>query len=98
MLDDFELFLVLVTVAGVIFLQTLAVISCLYYNNYHGKAKWRRLRKKGIVVVNGPVLYWADDDPLPPIRPSFDMRQMEHGSQRPRHVQIAEEASTRAKE
>ncbi|KAH6637938.1 hypothetical protein C7974DRAFT_411394 [Boeremia exigua] len=51
---DRELLITLLTVAGIILLQILLVIAYLAYLNWKGKAKWRRLSERGIVVINGP--------------------------------------------
>ena len=64
---DPELLVVLITVASVITLQILAVVSFLCYRNYKGKARWRHLREEGIVLLDGPAMYWTDDLPIPPV-------------------------------
>lgn len=64
---DTELLIILVTVTGIITLQILVAITFLCYRNYKGKARWRRLRQRGIVLLDGPAMYWTDDLPIPPI-------------------------------
>ncbi|KAF2622799.1 hypothetical protein BU25DRAFT_351535, partial [Macroventuria anomochaeta] len=83
---DSELLVILTTVGGIISLQVLVVITCLIYRNYKDKAKWRRLRQQGIVVVNGPALYWTDDQPLPPVPIDTNMVQAQQASRESRHV------------
>lgn len=71
-LTDSEFLVVLITVAGIITLQILGIISFLYYRNYQGKARWRRLREEGIVLLEEPAMYWADDVPIPPVPVQVD--------------------------
>lgn len=58
---DTELILILVTVAGILLLQILTAIVCLFYYNRKAKAKWRRLSQQGIVLVHGPAVFWTDE-------------------------------------
>lgn len=62
---DAELLFVLLIVAGIVTLQVLVIISFLCYRNYKGKARWRRLRERGIILLEGPAMYWTDDLPVP---------------------------------
>jgi hypothetical protein len=64
---DPELLIILITVVSIITLQVLAVLSFLCYRNYKGKTRWRRLREEGIVLLEGPAMYWSDELPMPPI-------------------------------
>ncbi|KAJ8114666.1 hypothetical protein OPT61_g3506 [Boeremia exigua] len=74
---DHELFLVLVTVIGIIFLQILLAVAYLAYRNYAEKAKWRRLSRRGVVVINGPAIFWTDDLPVPSVPVRFDVADEE---------------------
>jgi hypothetical protein len=76
MFTDPELSLVLIVVGGVLLLQIFAAIAILWYCDVKGKAKWRHLREQGIVVVNGPALYWADEMLARPYRPGYNVRQV----------------------
>jgi len=58
---DTELILILITVAGILLLQILTAIACLFYYNRKAKAKWRRLSQQGIVLVHGPAVFWTDE-------------------------------------
>lgn len=50
---DAELLIIFITVAGITTLQILAVLAFLCYRNCTDKARWWRLRQRGIVIVNG---------------------------------------------
>ncbi len=67
-----ELYFVLAAVLGIILLQILLIIALLAYRDYAAKAKWRRWSQRGVVFVNGPAVYWADDLPMPSVPVHFD--------------------------
>ncbi|KAJ4989227.1 hypothetical protein SVAN01_05306 [Stagonosporopsis vannaccii] len=68
-----EPFLVLVVVAGILVLQVLIAIGCLFYYDYKAKAKWRRLSQQGVVLIHGPAVYWTDELPIPSVPVRFSM-------------------------
>jgi len=63
---DWHLLWILVAVAGILVFQGTLAIVWIRYHNLSSKARWRRLRERGVVFVNGPALLWAAD--LPPQR------------------------------
>lgn len=69
---DKELLIVLVAVVAIITLQILATIYFLCYRNYKEKARWQRLRQEGIVLLEGPTMYWTDDLSIPPVPIQFN--------------------------
>ncbi|KAF3051988.1 hypothetical protein E8E11_010517 [Didymella keratinophila] len=77
---DPELLIVLITVASIITLQILAVISFLCYRNYKGKARWLHLREEGIVLLDEPAMYWTDGLPMPPVPVQVDTLRLGQSS------------------
>lgn len=68
-----DVFLILIAVAGILLLQIMIVIGCLFYRTYKAKAKWRRLSQEGVVLIDGPAVFWTDDLPLPSVPVRFSM-------------------------
>jgi hypothetical protein len=63
---DWHLLWILVIVAGILVFQCALALAWIRFHNLNSKARWRRLRERGVVVVHGPALVWAAD--LPPRR------------------------------
>jgi hypothetical protein len=63
---DWGLIWILVVVASILLFETVLAVAWIRIQNLRSKAHWRRLRQRGIVIVDGPALVWADD--LPPQR------------------------------
>ncbi|CAO2656994.1 Nn.00g057970.m01.CDS01 [Neocucurbitaria sp. VM-36] len=74
--SDWELVYIILGVIGIVFLEILIVFGCIRLHNLRSKARWRRLRERGVVVVNGPALIWADDLPPQPTFSSFNLRHI----------------------
>jgi hypothetical protein len=74
-LQDWELIYILVTIAILLILELTLVFTCIRIHNLHSKARWRRLRERGVVVVNGPALIWMDNLPLRRGISLFNVRQ-----------------------
>jgi hypothetical protein len=72
---DFELFLVLTIVTGILVLQLLAVLIALRRHNVRDKAKWKRLREDGVVIVSGPAMAWVNEAPPRATFSTFNLRQ-----------------------
>jgi hypothetical protein len=73
---DWSLFWILVAVLSVLFLELVLALSWIRYHNIRSKARWRSLRERGVVVVNGSTLIWVSD--LPPRRQvsKFNLREV----------------------
>lgn len=72
---DLPLIWILVVLASIFIFQTAAILSLLRLHNVRSKARWRRLRERGVVIVDGPTLIWRDDLPPPPTRSTMNLRQ-----------------------
>jgi hypothetical protein len=72
---DWNLIWILVTVFSILVLEFALALSWLRIHNIRSKARWRNLRKSGVIVVNGPTLIWVKD--LPPRRmvSHFNLRE-----------------------
>ncbi|OAL56009.1 hypothetical protein IQ07DRAFT_186484 [Pyrenochaeta sp. DS3sAY3a] len=72
---DWELFWIILTVVAIALAEALLVCLGLVLHNRRSKARWRHLRERGVVVVNGPSLTWVES--LPPRRTvsTFNLRQ-----------------------
>ncbi|KAF2132547.1 hypothetical protein P153DRAFT_262898, partial [Dothidotthia symphoricarpi CBS 119687] len=66
---------VLTAVAGILVLEAFATIAYLRWHDRSSKAKWKRLRERGVVVVDGPVLMWTDNLPPRPTNSTFNLHQ-----------------------
>jgi hypothetical protein len=74
-IPDLELSLVLTVVSGILLLQLLAILIALRRHNTQSKAKWRRMRDKGVVVVSGPAMIWVREAPPRATFSTFNLRQ-----------------------
>jgi hypothetical protein len=74
-IPDFELFLVLTVVSSILFLQLLAVLLALRRHNIQSKARWRRMRDEGVVVVSGPAMIWVSQAPPRATFSTFNLRR-----------------------
>lgn len=72
---DYELLLVLATVFGILALQLTAILILLRRHNLRDKAKWKRLRLEGVVIVDGPAMTWVAQAPPRPTFSTFNLRQ-----------------------
>ena len=72
---DWELAWILITVAGLLVLELTLVLTCIRCHNLRSKARWRRLRERGVVVVSGPALLWVGDLPIRNQISYFNLRQ-----------------------
>jgi hypothetical protein len=79
-IPDFELFLVLTVVSSILFLQLLAVLLALRRHNVQSKARWRRMRDEGVVVVSGPAMIWISQAPPRATFSTFDLRRHREAS------------------
>jgi hypothetical protein len=79
-IPDFELFLVLTAVSSILFLQLLAVLLALRRHNIQSKARWRRMRDEGVVVVSGPAMIWINQAPPRATFSTFDLRRHREAS------------------
>jgi hypothetical protein len=61
---DWPLISVLIAVFGILFLEFTLAIVWIRIHNLRNKARWRRLRNRGVVIVSGAALVWVED--LPP--------------------------------
>ena len=73
-IPDLELFLVLTIVSGILVLQLLAILLALRRHNVQSKAKWRRMRADGVVVVRGPAMIWVREAPPRATFSTFNLR------------------------
>lgn len=72
---DWQLILVLLIVAGIVLLQIVLALGYIRLQNLRSKARWRRLRERGVVFVEGPALIWIDDLPPRATFSTFDLRK-----------------------
>jgi hypothetical protein len=80
--QDWDLIYILITIAILIILELILVFTCIRIHNLHSKARWKRLRERGVVVVNGPALIWMDNLPLRRGISLFNVRQTAEEEQR----------------
>ena len=72
---DWELIWVILGAIGIVFLEIVIVVAYIRFHNLRSKARWRRLRERGVVIVDGPTLIWADDLAPQPTFSTFNLRQ-----------------------
>lgn len=60
---DWSLYWVLLTVGVIITFEIILALAWLRIHNLRSKARWRRLRNRGIVIVSGSALVYVDDLP-----------------------------------
>ncbi|KAI2479141.1 hypothetical protein Ptr902_09352 [Pyrenophora tritici-repentis] len=77
--DKTQLFVILVVV-GILLFETFLAIAYIRYHNLSSKARWRRLRERGVVVVNGPALIWTDTLPPAPTTSTFNLHHLQQRS------------------
>ncbi|KAF2036008.1 hypothetical protein EK21DRAFT_106841 [Setomelanomma holmii] len=61
---DRELFWILLAISLILFLETFLAIAWIRRHNLASKARWKRLRERGVVIVSGPAIAWVGDLPL----------------------------------
>lgn len=72
---DWPLIWVLITVGGIILLELILAIVWIRIHNLRSKARWKRLRQRGVVIVSGAALLWTKDLPLRPYISHINLRQ-----------------------
>ncbi|KAH6879161.1 hypothetical protein BKA58DRAFT_436854 [Alternaria rosae] len=72
---DWPLFLIILGVIIILLFQILFVFALLRWSNVRGKARWKRLRQRGVVILDGPALIWANSMPPGPTVSTFNLRQ-----------------------
>jgi hypothetical protein len=72
---DWPLLWVLISVSSILIFQVLIVIAFIRWANVHSKARWRRLRQRGVVILDGPALIWTNPIPPAPAISTFNLRQ-----------------------
>ena len=78
-IDWAQLFVIL-AVVGILLIQTVLAIAYIRFLNLSSKARWRRLRQRGVVFVNGPALIWTSTIPPAPLTSTFNLRQIPQNS------------------
>lgn len=68
-------FCVILAVLGIVLIQTTLAIAYIRFLNLNSKARWRRLRQRGVVIVDGPALIWTNEIPPAPLTSTFNLRQ-----------------------
>jgi hypothetical protein len=58
---DWPLTWVLIAVGSILFLELILAIVWIRIHNLRSKARWRRLRQRGVVIVSGAALLWTKD-------------------------------------
>lgn len=71
---DWELLCILVIVASILIAELILAIGSIRWHNLRSKARWKRLREHGVVIVSGPALLWAGDIPVPRQVSYFNLR------------------------
>ncbi|RMZ66684.1 hypothetical protein GMOD_00002043 [Pyrenophora seminiperda CCB06] len=75
LIDRTQVYVILI-VLGIILFQIALAFAYIRFLNLSSKTRWRRLRQRGVVVVNGPALIWTNTIPPPPLTSTFNLRQM----------------------
>ncbi|KAF1946293.1 hypothetical protein EJ02DRAFT_329435, partial [Clathrospora elynae] len=80
---DWTLIWIIFGVAGILILilETAFVFTAIRLANVYSKARWTRLRQRGVVIVDGPALIWTDTIPIAPKTSTFNLRQTLQESQ-----------------
>ncbi|KAF1837493.1 hypothetical protein BDW02DRAFT_565971 [Decorospora gaudefroyi] len=74
--------LLLCIVLGIVLLQAVLILTCLRLGIAYSKARWKRLRQRGTVIVDGPAaLIWTDRLPPAPTVSTYNLRQLQQESQ-----------------
>jgi hypothetical protein len=73
---DWEPIWVLVTVLSILVVEVVLALSWLRIHNLRCKARWKNLRERGVVVVNGPSLIWVENLPLRRTVSHFNLREV----------------------
>jgi hypothetical protein len=77
---DWELFWILLTVGLILFLEVVLAVVCIRTHNRQSKARWKRLRERGVVIVSGPAIAWVRDLPLQQQVSYLNLRQTAEAS------------------
>lgn len=72
---DWSLIWIIFIITGILFLQTVSVLTLLYLLVLRRETYWRRLRERGEVILDGPVLIWTRDLPPKPTISTFNLRR-----------------------
>ncbi|EFQ87194.1 hypothetical protein P3342_001440 [Pyrenophora teres f. teres] len=68
---------VVLAVVGIVLIQTFLAIAYIRFHNLSSKARWRRLRERGVVFVNGPALIWTNTLPPAPLTSTFNLHHIQ---------------------
>jgi len=77
---DWPLIWTVITVTGILLFQTLTIIALLHLQAVRRETYWKRLRDRGQVFVDGPMLIWARDLPPQPTFSTFTLHRKLHRS------------------
>jgi hypothetical protein len=72
---DWTLLWILITHTAILALELVLALAWIRIHNLRSKARWRRLRERGVVVVSGAAMIWAYDLPLRRGVSYFDVRR-----------------------
>lgn len=73
---DWPLIWILITVGSILLLEIVLALAWLRIHNLRSKARWKRLRDRGVVIVSGAALLWTRDLPLRPYISYLNLRQV----------------------
>ncbi|KAF2846823.1 hypothetical protein T440DRAFT_404927 [Plenodomus tracheiphilus IPT5] len=71
---DWSVVWVLLGVTGIVLLQIAVVIAFLWDRKKRSETRWRLLRERGVVIIDGPALIWVNDLPPRPTLSTFNLR------------------------
>ncbi|KAF1912540.1 hypothetical protein BDU57DRAFT_459278 [Ampelomyces quisqualis] len=60
---DWPLIYILLTVFIILSLEFALAITWIRIHNLRSKARWRSLRERGVIIVSGAAMVWAQDLP-----------------------------------
>jgi hypothetical protein len=78
--DRLSIWIVLGAV-GILLFQVIFLLSCISLGISQSKARWRRLRKSGVIFVDGPAAIYTDTIRPAPTVSTFNLRQVLEASQ-----------------
>jgi hypothetical protein len=85
---DWPLTWVLIIVGLILVIELVLAILWIRVQNLRSKARWARLRQRGVVIVSGAALLWTEDLPLKPYISHLNLRQMVEKQERDREVTL----------
>ncbi|KAL5121357.1 hypothetical protein ACEQ8H_000825 [Pleosporales sp. CAS-2024a] len=88
---DWPLIWVLSALSLILSLQLVLAIAWIRVHNVRSKARWQRLRQRGVVIVSGAALLWSQDVAAPALKPSISHQYLQQALEKQRVEEVGDD-------